>query len=151
MKSIRLFCLVVSMFTIGACAQSESNAVQPATATNDFVFVSTQNATEKVLDVTILNQWLRANTDKKVVSFSAVLAYRDGASGYIMYCVQGDNSRQVFERINRKITSEKESIVHGMDAIQSWKYAFPNFRVVAFTTVAAYSGGVREFTLLYEK
>ena len=130
----------------------DSNEPKPVTEMEDFAYVNTQVYTqnrESVDDITTLNAWLRANPSKKVVSFSGVLAYREGVSGYIVYFVSGDNSKQKFWRVNR--SDEPEIFVHGIRSLQTWKDAHPNARVVALSAVPSYSGGVREFTVCYEK
>jgi len=141
----------------------DDNGIQlkPVTETKDFVYVATPDyvATpgylERYTDISPLNQWLRVNPDKKVVSFSGVLAYREGVSGYILYFVSGDNSQQRFKRINlkdrRSRRSGPEPDVYGISALQTWKDEHPNARIVAVSTVPSYSGGVREFTIYYEE
>ena len=141
---------VVLVGLIG-CRDS-SDEPKPISEMRDFAYVNTQ-VQGALGDTAVLNQWLQTNPNKKVVSFSGVLAYREDVSGYVVYFVSGDNSHQKFERIDRSdLTSHKpELAVHGIRSLQEWKNVHPNARVVAISTVPAYSGGVREFTICYEQ
>ena len=131
----RLISIIAIAISFAGCTPpNEANAPKPITETKDFAYVSTPSG-----DISTLNQWLRANPSKKVVSFSGVLAYRDGVSGYVVYFTSGDNSQQKFESVSKRIVS-----------LQEWKDAHPDVRVVAISTVPAYSGGVREYTICYE-
>lgn len=132
------------------CSDSSSEP-KPVSAMKDFAYVSADSSQWD--DISALNQWLRANPDKKIVSFSGVLAYREGVSGYVVYFVTGDNSLQKFERINRsdRTSREPELAVHGIRSLQAWRDAHQNARVVAISTVPSYSGGVREFTICFEQ
>lgn len=138
--------MAVVLVGLVGCGDSK-NEPKPITETQDFAYVNTQSD-----DITTLNQWLHANPNKRVVSFSGVLAYREGVSGYVVYFVSGDNSKQKFERINRsdRTSREPEMVVHGIRSLQEWKNAHPTARVIAVSTVPSYSGGVREFTICYE-
>ncbi|HBI97141.1 MAG: hypothetical protein US83_C0007G0040 [Candidatus Falkowbacteria bacterium GW2011_GWC2_38_22] len=154
---MRIFAALFITFLTMAIGCSGVNSSEPKSVTEmqDFAFVNTQVYTqsrEYVDDITMLNQWLRANRSKKVVSFSGVLAYREGVSGYIIYFVSGDNSQQKFARINRsdRMSREPEIAVHGIRSLQEWKNAHPNVRIISISTVPSYSGGVREFTICYE-
>lgn len=133
--------VAVGIFGLVGCGDGNSEP-KPITETQDFAYVSTQSD-----DITTLNQWLRANPNKRIVSFSGVLAYRDGVSGYVFYFIAGDNSKQKFEHINRNSQTSGE---HGIGSLQEWKNAHSNAQVVAISTVPSYSGGVREFTICYE-
>lgn len=147
--------IVVALFitfltTALDCSGGDSSEPKPVMEMQDFAFVNTQR--EYVDDITTLNQWLRANHNKKVVSFSGVLAYREGVSGYIVYFVSGDNSQQKFARIIRsdRTSREPEIAVHGIRSLQEWKNTHSNVRIISISTVPSYSGGVREFTICYE-
>lgn len=129
---------------------SAADPPPPATSTQAFAFVETPASNTPAYDIRVLNRWLRANPDKKVVSFSGVLAYREGVSGYIVAFTPGDNSHQEFARINLPDARYKRDPVHGMGQLQAWRDANPNARIVGFAAVPAYSGGVREFTVCYE-
>ncbi|OGM99221.1 MAG: hypothetical protein A2915_02875 [Candidatus Yanofskybacteria bacterium RIFCSPLOWO2_01_FULL_41_34] len=146
--------MAVVLVGLAGCGDS-SNEPKSVSEMKDFAYVSTEVYTqnrESVDDITTLNQWLRANPGKKVISFSGVLAYREGVSGYVVYFVSGNNSQQKFERINRSDRSSRkpELAVHGIRSLQAWRDAHQNARVVAISTVPSYSGGVREFTICYE-
>ena len=146
--------LMAALIVLVGCGNSNSEP-KPVSEMKDFAYVSTRVYTqnrESVDDITMLNQWLRKNPDKKVVSFSGVLDYREGVSGYVVYFVSGDNSQQKFERINRsdRLSRKPDLAVHGIRSLQAWRDAHPNARVVAISTVPSYSGGVREFTICYE-
>ena len=113
-----------------------------------------QNTAHKTIDdITVLNQWLRVHPDKKVISFSGVLAYCEDVSGYIVYFILGDNSKQKFERINQgnRRSHEPEFAVQGIQFLQEWKNTHPDAHIVAISTVPKYAGGVREFTICYEE
>ncbi|MBI5140284.1 MAG: hypothetical protein HZA94_02455 [Candidatus Vogelbacteria bacterium] len=143
--------VLMAIVFVGLAGCSDSNSEpKPVTEVKDFAYISVDNNQRD--DISVLNQWLRTNPDKKVVSFSGVLAYREGVSGYVVYFVSGDNSQQKFERINRsyRTSREPEPAVHGIRSLQAWKDAHQNARVVAISTVPSYSGGVREFTICYE-
>lgn len=135
---------------VGCRGRGSSGEPKRITELQDFAYVSADS--NQGSDVSALNHWLRTNPAKKVVSFSGVLAYREGVSGYIVYFVSGDNSQQRFGRISRnvRVSREPEQVVHGIRALQDWKNSHPNARVIAITTVPSYSGGVREFTICYE-
>jgi len=143
--------VLMAVVLVGLVGCGDSNS-EPRLITEmqDFAYVSADSNQSD--DVSALNQWLRANLNKKVVSFSGVLAYREGVSGYVVYFVSGNNSQQKFERINRsdRASREPEPAVHGVRSLQEWKNAHPNARVIAISTVPSYSGGVREFTICYE-
>lgn len=94
-------------------------------------------------DAYILNEWLQDNPNKKVVSFSGVLAYREDVSGYILYFESGSNSNQRFVRIG--------CWNNQFSYLQDWKDSNPKVRIVAFTTIPQYSGGIKAFTICYEK
>jgi uncharacterized lipoprotein NlpE involved in copper resistance len=149
MKKLINTCLVVATILVGLVACDDKNSeLKPVTETQDFVYVNTASE-----EISVLNQWLRTNPDKKVVSFSGVLAYREGVSGFVLYFSPGDNSKQKFERINlAPQTYEKSNLwVHGIDSLQAWKDTHPNAREIAFSTVPAYSGGVDWCIVCFEQ
>ena len=142
-----VFVLCASLLICG-CNESDENIDKavPITETRAFAYVHTASHDER--DIDVLNRWIRANPNKKVTSFSGVLAYREGVSGYIIHFTPGDNAHMHFARIDRK---QSESAIHGIDLLEKWKDANPNARIVAISTVPSYSGGVREYTICYER
>jgi hypothetical protein len=152
-----LMVVVVAVVGLACCGGDSSSEPKPVTEVKDFAYVHTQIYTqnrESVVDgITTLNQWLRANPSKKVVSFAGILAYREGVSGYVIYFVSGDNSKQKFERIDRSdfASRQRDATDFGIHSLQTWRDANSNARIVAIAIVPAYSGGVREFTICYEQ
>lgn len=145
MKLISIVPFALILLVVLGCGPSDR--VQLLTETQDFAYV----ATNQNDDIDKLNQWLRANSSKRVISFAGVLAYREGVNGYIVYFAAGDNSKQQFARVDKVKRQEPETSVNGFNYLQGWKNQNPNANIVAITTVPNYSGGVREFTICYEQ
>lgn len=143
--------VVLVLVVLAGCGANANNP-PPLTETPDFVYVSVENC-QKADQIVVLNQWLERNPNKKVVSFSGVLYYREDVSGYVIFFVSGNNSRQRFEHVGRSNShpSLPQQSVHGIHVLQEWKDAHPAAHLVAFSTVAAYSGGVESYTICYEQ
>lgn len=150
---------LISLFLLTLIGCSAEKTPGPLTETESFVFVSEATNNEGPDDVLMLNNWLRLNPNKKVISFSGVLFYREGVSGYILYFEEGDNSQQSFVKIYRDDTRVKPGhtrlepgpSIHGIHFLQDWIDTHPDSRMMAITTIPDYSGGVREFMILYEE
>lgn len=154
---ILLAVIIVELVGCGGGSNEVGFKSQPNIEITNFAYIRTdihsiyrQNR-EDVDDVTLLNRWLRANPDKKVISFSGVLAYREGVSGYIVYFVPGDSSQQKFARISLSYQNRPESAYDGVLSLQRWKNDYPGAKIVAISTVPSYGGGVKEFTCCYEQ
>ena len=138
-------------FLLIGCGGNGEKEPEPITETENFTYVPIQDEAADENGISLLNEWLKNNPGKKVVSFSGVLAYRDGVSGYIVYFVHGDNSRQRFEQIsNATIMENSRSAIFGVNTLQLWKEAKSDLKIVAISTVPSYSGGVREYVICSE-
>lgn len=102
-------------------------------------------------DVAVLNKWLENNPNQKVVSFSGILSYRDNVDAYIIYYIKGDNSKQRFTKIIRQHSEIwDESKKDGLQELQLWLKNHNSFKLIAFASVPAYSGGAKEYVILYQ-
>ena len=87
-----------------------------------------------------LNQWLRANPGNRVTSFAGILAYREGCSSFVIQHEPGDNQSQRFLLLPPDTS-----------AIQEFRESHQGEKVVALTSIPAYSGGVRNWLLCVER
>ncbi|MCX6724115.1 MAG: hypothetical protein NT155_03035 [Candidatus Staskawiczbacteria bacterium] len=154
-RIVSIFIVAVVFVGLAGCGNKNNESKPPIIETKSFVYISTTDSYKGVVDdIYLLNQWLQNNPGKKVVCFSGVLAYREGVSGYIVYFVSGDNSKQKFERIRRNdnpLQKPAELAVHGIRSLQEWKNIHMDARIIGIASIPAYSGGVREFTICYEQ
>ena len=95
-----------------------------------------------------LNQWLHNHQEQRVVGLSSILAYRDGCREFVIQHETGDNAQQLFLQISRQ-GSEWEG-GNGIQSLQEMIDLEKGSRIVAFTSVAASSGGVREWIVCVE-
>lgn len=145
--------LVLIPFTVIVLSNCDDRSGRPSLPTEETNFAYVATGDDYTDNTLALNQWLRVNPNKKVVSFSSVLYYRSDARGYIVYFVPGNNSKQKFERVAKddKKFNEPMRTVYGMHALQYWRDTHKQTHLVAISTVAEYSGGVKEFIICFEE
>jgi len=149
---VNIICFLFLLFFLSiGCGSSKKEEVKPKTETKNFVYISVPGNTTDINGISVLNQWLKENSEKKVISFTGILAYREGVSGYAVYFTHGDNSKQRFEQISGSdVIARSRETVFGIDAIQLWMGVNHDRTIIAFSSVPSYSGGVREYVICSE-
>lgn len=152
MKASYILFLFLIFVVVSGCGDDQQEKKQMDETTN-FVYISTSTPSMDQNDedgIGILNQWLRNNPEKEVVSFSGVLDYREGVSGYVVYFVHGDNSGQNFKQVSTDAEDPENAYTFEIDSLQSWMNSNPDAKIVSISTIPAYSGGVREYVVCYK-
>lgn len=87
-----------------------------------------------------LENWMSDNRDKRIVSIASVLLYRSDVRGYIVQYVKSTDARQGVAELE---TSD-------LSKLQLWVHEHPCNPIVTFTTIPAYSGGLKGFVIVYD-
>lgn len=100
-------------------------------------------------DLQILADWLRGRDGVRVVALASVLAYRNGVGGYLLYIESGDGTKQKFTYI-RIPEKERVAVERYLVYLKMWQYTHTEAKIVTWTTVPAYGGGVSAIIICYE-
>jgi hypothetical protein len=143
--------LMFAFMALSGCENEPRKAV--STEASNLVFLKTSNpespSSGEKSAAEMLNEWLRKNPQKKIVSI-ADEPQQGGASGFILYFIQGDNSKQKFELI-LKDTYGDGNRGEFIQAFQAWVDSNLDINIVTFSTVSGWRGGIHSVMICYEE
>ena len=120
--------------------------------TKDFTFITTGASDDSTTDVAALNQWLKLNPYKKVVTFSSIPKNAGGSFGYLLQYLPESSANQFFNLISHAEVSATNTTntVTALACLQKWKDEHAAQRIIAFATVGGTQGEVREILVCSE-
>lgn len=144
-----LFILGVLILLIASCV-GQGSVTQKYWVTEEFEYVDTQKPQSD--DILLLANWLKDNPDKRVVSMTGILYYRDDVSGYVIHFVRGDNSNQKFTMVENQSPEGTgvDEYGHGVTFLQKWKNKNHDAKIIAISSIASSGGGVKSYLICYE-
>ena len=139
----------VVLLTLGATAGHGASYLHRSNTAGQVERVVLNNdneATDGPAGAVALNQWLAANPNKQITSFSSELWYRDGAGAYILIWAPGNNSGQRFDVI--RIDPAYGDDVVGTGELNHYLIQHTDRSLVSFAALGHYSGGIDSYVVL---
>lgn len=149
------FSAMLAMSTASAQSVPATATARPtAVAEPRFDTVPVVGGTSSANYVTTLEAWLRGNAGRRVTTLTSVLAYRDDARAFVLGSVAGDNAGLSFDVVPTNIAGAMgatgaNDVPYGND-LTAYAGTHPSRRIVAFTGIPSYSGGIKAFVVLVE-
>ncbi|OGZ95441.1 MAG: hypothetical protein A2676_04920 [Candidatus Sungbacteria bacterium RIFCSPHIGHO2_01_FULL_51_22] len=141
--------LFISVLSVG-CESDPPAPPPPKTETENLIYIEATSYDNR--DIIVLNDWLRANPDRKITSLTGILLGSGGdVSGYIARFDRADNSRQRCTRLfARDGAVWQASGGYGIEDLDKWMREHKAFKNLLVVSVPSGTGGSLSYTLCFD-